>query len=128
MNLVKMINQIIPRLVQEKIELDFFWLKIKSNGIKNYLIYVNSVLELMLTQSNNRVSLALSPLIFSSNFIDYSLNRIFEKKKIPIMPLAGVDTNLLDDAKEIGLERNIKKLEKIVTTNSNEIPPFPEKK
>ena len=127
MNLVKMINQIIPRLVQEKIELDFFWLKIKSNGIKNYLIYVNSVLELMLTQSNDRVSLALSPLIFSSNFIDYSLNRIFEKKKIPIMPLAGVDTNLLDDAKEIGLERNIKKLEKIVTTNSNEIPSFSRK-
>jgi len=31
---------------------------------------------------------------------------------------------LFNEAKEIGLERNIKKLEKIVTTNSDEIPSF----
>ena len=124
MNLAKIINQIIPRLVQDKIELEFFYLKIKSSGIKNYLVYVNSILEIMLKQSNNRVSLSLSPLIFSSKFIDNSLKKVFEKKKIPIIPLAGIDTNLFDEAKEIGLERNIKKLEKIVTASSSEIPPF----
>ncbi len=62
----------------------------------------------MLKQSNNRVSLSLSPLVFSSKFIDSSLKRVFEKKKIPIIPLAGVDSNLFDEAKEIGLERNFK--------------------
>ena len=51
MNLAKIINQIIPRLVQDKIELEFFYLKIKSSGIKNYLVYVNSILEIMLKQS-----------------------------------------------------------------------------
>jgi hypothetical protein len=127
MNLAKIINQIIPRLVQDKIELEFFQLKIKPNGIKNYLIYVNSILEIMLKHSNSYVSLALSPLIFSTNFIDYSLKRVFEKKKVPIIPLAGVDDNLFNDAKEIGLERNIKKLEKIVTIRSNEIPVFSKK-
>jgi len=127
MNLVKIINQIIPRLVQDKIELEFFQLKIKPNGIKNYLIYVNSILEIMLKHSNSHVSLALSPLVFSTNFIDNSLKQVFEKKKIPIIPLAGVDDNLFNDAKEIGLERNIKKLEKIVTISSNEIPVFSKK-
>lgn len=127
MNLAKMVNQIIPRLVQDKIELEFFQIKIKPNGIKNYLIYVNSILEIMLQHSNNYVSLALSPLVFSSDFIENSLKQVFEKKKIPIVPLAGVDTNLFDEAKEIGLERNIKKLEKIVTISSNEIPVFPKK-
>jgi len=34
---------------------------------------------------------------------------------------------LFNDAKEIGLERNIKKLEKIVTISSNEIPIFSKK-
>ena len=121
-NLAKIINQIIPRLVQDKIEVEFFYLKIKSGGIKNYLIYVNSILEIMLKQSNNRISLALSPLVFSSSFIDNSLKKVFEKKKIPIIPLTGVDISLFNEAKEIGLERNIKKLEKIVTTNSDEIP------
>jgi len=122
MNLAKIINQIIPRLVQKKIELEFYHLKIKPNGIKNYLIYVNSILEIMLSYSNNRISLALSPLIFSANFIDNSLNHVFSKKKIPIIPLTGVDNQLFEEAKEIGLERNIKKLEKIVSITSNEIP------
>ena len=127
MNLAKIINQIIPRLVQEKIELEFFELKIKPNGIKNYLIYVNSIQEIMSRQSENHISLALSPLVFSSNFIDSSLKQVFEKKKIPIIPLAGVDDNLFNEAKEIGLERNIKKLEKLVTISSNEIPSFAKK-
>ena len=124
MNLAKIINQIIPRLVQDNIELEFLHLKINPNGNKNYLIYVNSILEILLQYSTNRVSLALSPLVFSTDFVDNSLKKVFEKKKIPIIPLTGVDTNLFNEAKEIGLERNIKKLEKIVTITSNEIPIF----
>ena len=127
MNLVKIINQIIPRLVRDNIELEFFELKIKPNGIKNYLIYVNSILEIMLQFSNNRISLALSPLVFSSEFIDNSLKHVFEKKKIPIVPLSGIDSDLFYEAKEIGLERNIKKLEKIVTITTNKIPIYAKK-
>jgi len=127
MNLTKIINQIIPRLIQNKIKLEFFQIKINPSGIKNYLIYVNSILEIMLHYSTDHVSLALSPLMFSSEFIDNSLKHVFEKKKIPLVPLAGVDTNLFNDAREIGLERNIRKLEKIVTINSNEIPTFAKK-
>jgi adenylyl- and sulfurtransferase ThiI len=124
MNLAKIINQIIPRLVQDKVEIEFLYLKISPNGIKNYLIYVNSITELLLQYPNKRVSLALSPLVFSSEFIDNSLKQIFAKKKIPILPLTGVDSNLFDEAREIGLERNMKKLEKMVTITSNEIHPF----
>ena len=127
MNLTKMINQIIPRLVQDYIEFEFFHLRINPNGIKNYLIYVNSILEILLQYPNSRVSLALSPLIFSAEFIDNSLKIIFAKKKIPLLPLTGIDTNLFIDAKEIGLERNIKKIEKAVVVTSNEIPIFSKK-
>ncbi|MCV0365651.1 MAG: thiamine biosynthesis protein [Nitrosopumilus sp.] len=126
-NLAKIINQILPRLAQDNVELEFFELKIKPTGIKNYLIYVNSILEIMLQYSYNRISLALSPLVFSSDFIDNSLKSVFEKKKIPIIPLSGVDVNLFDDAKEIGLERNLKKLENIVTITSKEVPDFAKK-
>lgn len=127
MNIVKMLNQIIPRLVQEEIELEFFHLKINPKGTKNYLTFVNSVLEIMLQFPNKRVSLALSPQIFSSDFIDNSLESVFSKRKIPLIPLSGVDTSLFDEAKEIGLERNIKRLEKIATINSDEIPSFAKK-
>jgi len=124
MNLSKIINQIIPRLVQEKIGLEFYHLKIKPNGIKNYLIYVNSVIEIMLSYSNKKISLALSPLIFPANFIDNALNHVFCKNKIPIIPLTGVDNELFTEAKEIGLERNIKKLEKMINITSNDVPKF----
>ena len=127
MNLAKIISQILPRLAQDIVELEFFEIKIKPAGIKNYLIYVNSVLEIMLQYSNSRVSISLSPLIFSSDFIDNSLMHVFGKKKIPIMPLTGVDSNLFDDAKEIGLERSLKKLENIISINSNEVPIYAKK-
>ena len=122
MNLAKMINQIIPRLVQDEIKIEFFNLKINSNGNKNYLIYLNSIIEILLSFSNKRISLSLSPLIFSGNFIDNALNRVFSKKKIPIIPLTGVDNQLFLEAKEIGLERSIKKLEKMISIRSNDVP------
>ena len=127
MNLAKIISQILPRLARDIVELEFFEIKIRPTGIKNYLIYVNSVLEIMLQYSNSRVSMSLSPLIFSSDFVDNSLMRVFGKKKTPIIPLAGVDSNLFDDAKEIGLERSLKKLEGIISINSNEVPIYAKK-
>ncbi|NND85977.1 MAG: thiamine biosynthesis protein [Nitrosopumilus sp.] len=127
LSLAKIINQIIPRLVQDKIEFDFYNLKINPSGIKNYPIYLNSILQILLQYPFDRVSLALSPLVFSSDFIDNSLNLVFQKNKIPVLPLSGIDNNLFQDAKEIGLERNIKKLEKLVTMNSNEIPIYSKK-
>lgn len=127
MNLAKMINQIIPRLLQESVELEFLHLKISSNGNKNYLIYTNSIMEILTRYENSRVSLAISPLIFSTNFIDNSMQQVFGKKKIPILPLSGVDANLFEDAKEIGLERNFNKMKKMVTISSNEVPAFSKK-
>jgi hypothetical protein len=131
MNLAKMINQIIPRLVKQEIVLEFFNVKINPTGIKNYLIFVNSILEIMLHEGKSNklshVSLALSPLIFSTKFIDYSMKQVFQKDMIPIMPLSGVDSKLFEEAKEIGLEKQIPKLEKLFMINSNELPKFSSK-
>jgi len=131
MNLVKIINQLIPRLVKEEIQLEFFHLKINQGGIKNYLIFVNSILEIMLREGKSdklsHISLALSPLIFSTKFIDYSINHVFQNDMIPIIPLSGVDSKLFEEAKEIGLEKQIPKLEKLFMINSDEIPKFSSK-
>lgn len=131
MNLVKIINQLIPRLVKQEIQLEFFQLKINQIGIKNYLIFVNSILEIMLLEgkSNNlsHVSLALSPLIFSTKFIDYSIKHVSQNGMIPIIPLSGVDSKLFEEAKEIGLEKQIPKLEKLFMINSDEVPKFSSK-
>ena len=126
MNLTKIVNQIIPRILEDKIELEFIHLNINSNGIRNYLTYINSIIWILIQDSRDYVSLALSPLVFSSNFISNALKQVFESKKIPILPLSGVDDNMFSDAKELGIDKNFKKLEKIIN-KSNEVPLVSEK-
>ena len=116
--LAKMLNQILPRLVENKVSLDFFQIKINPRGIKNYLMFLDIVIELLLSYPNKHISLALSPLMFPLEKMDNIVKKIFECKKIPIVPLAGLDTNLFEDAKEIGVERNINKIEKLFASKT----------
>jgi hypothetical protein len=126
MNLAKTVNQIIPRLVKEKVTLDFFQIKINPTGAKNYLTFINSVIEVLLHEAKSNklsyVSLALSPLVFSQEFIEYSITKVFQNNKLPIMPLNGVDFKLFEEAKEIRLEKQISKMNKIILMTLDEIP------
>ncbi|QUC65738.1 thiamine biosynthesis protein [Nitrosopumilus sp. K4] len=123
-NIVKMLNQIIPRLLKQKIEIDFFNLNISNYGTKNYLLLVKSVLDVLIKQTKKTnvryVSIALSPLIFSRNFIDESMKLIFENNLLPILPLFGINGQIFDDLKEIGIEKNISKIRKIISMKLNE--------
>ena len=128
MNLVKMLNQIIPRLVKRKIEIEFFHIKPEGSGAKNYLSFVDTVLEIMLRLSKenkiDHVSIAISTLVFSLDFIDKSIKRVFENGLIPVLPMNGIDEGLFYDAKEIGLEKNISNIKKIILSNASNNPNF----
>ena len=118
--IVRMINRIIPRLLKEKVELEFFNLNVPT-GARGYPVYLRSILEVMLQKQNRRISLALSPLLVSAEFTDGMIQLIFKAGKIPVLPLAGVeDTCLFADAKDIGLEgpsvSRLKKAVAITTT------------
>ena len=125
-NLVKTINNIIPRLLKEKIILDFFQIKMNSKGTKDHLNYFNSVVDVLLHEANfaklDYISLPLSPVIFSQKNIEFFIKKIFQNKKVPILPIFGLDSRLFDDAKEIGLEKNIHKIQKIISFDSNKVP------
>ena len=125
-NLVKTINHIIPRLLKEKIVLDFFQIKNNSNETKNYLNYFDSIIDILVQEANfgkiDYISLPLSPVIFSQKTIEFFMKRIFQNKKIPILPIFGLDDRLFDDAKEIGLEKNIHKIHKIISLDIDKIP------
>ena len=131
MGLVKMINQIIPRLLRQKIDIDFFHVKAGNSGTKNYLSFVNSVLEIMLHISKadklDHVSTAMSSVIFPADFVDYSIKRVFENGLIPVVPMMGIDANLFDDAKEIGLEKNIPKIKKLISSDMKKMEGFSSK-
>ena len=128
MSLVKILNQILPKLIRKKIEIDFFNVKNLGSGVKNYQLLLNLVLEIMIRCSKelkiNYVSVALSPVIFSREIIDMSIKRIFENGLLPILPMTGIDSNLFEDAKEIGLDKNISKMKKITSINLKQTLPI----
>jgi hypothetical protein len=45
--------------------------------------------------------------------------RVFKKNFIPWLPLAGLDKDIFDNAKETGLEKNIMKIEKMASLKFN---------
>ncbi|HSB50136.1 MAG TPA: thiamine biosynthesis protein, partial [Nitrosopumilaceae archaeon] len=119
LNIVKIINQILPRLVQTKIKLHFCELDIKSSG-RSILLKTAIITETLVSLAKrikiNRISLAISPLIFPTWFIEYNTMRIFQKGVIPWFPLSGIDSSIFDTANEIGLGKHVAKIETLCKT------------
>lgn len=124
LNLVKILNKIIPRTLHSKIDLDFYQILI-SSGTKNFLLLVQTITEILITIAKlnkmKKISLSISPLIFPSPFVDAIIKRVFEKNIIPHIPLAGLDDDILDNAKEIGLGKFLPKIEKFGKMKFNSI-------
>lgn len=119
--LVRIINRIMPRLVRAEVVLEFFNLKIRP-GVKNYPVYVRSILEVMLRDQDSRISLALSPLVASADFTDGMVLEVFKAGRIPVLPLAGVDSDMVADARNVGLERAVARLQKTPAITSDQVP------
>src|SRR3990172_890257 len=101
--------------------------KILINGTsaQNYLLLVETVTELILSiallNKLKRVSLAVSPLVFPQFFIDRVTSRVYQKNIIPHIPLSGIDENILDCAKEIGLEKYLSRIERLGKMKFNSV-------
>ena len=125
LRLVKIINQIIRRTVKPKVNLDFH--KIYGNKKLAPLLLTEISSKILLqTASRNRIqriSLSTSPLIYPIDFSERLTKQAFSKNLIPYFPLSGLDDNVFESAKEIGLEKylsNIKKLGNMKFHNSKQ--------
>ena len=116
-NLVKILNQILPRTTKSKIDIDFFQIPIKGSSSKSLLTLIDSVTEILIhvAKANkiNKISLGLSPLIFPSNFIENSVKQVFRNDFTSLIPLSGLDDGIFDNAKELGLGKYLSKIEKL---------------
>ena len=114
---VKILNSLIPRMLKPKIELEFFHVEVNDLSSQNYLTLVETATEVMLSiaTSNkfNRLSLSLSPSIFPQQFIDRITKIVYKNNIIPLMSLSGFDENILNHAKELGLEKYLTRIEKL---------------
>ena len=108
-HLVKIIDKILPRMLRSEIELEFH--KISKFGknsedvlSKNTLI-TNILIKSAKEKKISHISLATSPLIYPSKYVETLQKRIFSAGMIPHIPLSGIDSEIMKNAKEIGMEK-----------------------
>ena len=125
LHLVKIINQIIRRTVKPKISLEFYRIHINKKLPPLMLTEITARILVHVAIINNaeRISLSLSPLIYPVDFVESLIKQVYRYFLIPYFPLSGLDDNIFETAKEIGLEKylpEIKKYSRSMFYNSNQ--------
>jgi len=117
LNIIKMINQILSHIIQDKVELQFCKLSLKSSGSSGFLLKIAAITEILTAIANRakieRISVAISSMIFPAWFIEYNANLVLKKKLIPWFPLLGIDNSIFENANELGLEKYIPKIQNL---------------
>ena len=119
LHLVKIINQIIRRTVKPKISLEFYRIHINKKLPPLMLTEITAkiLVQIAITNNAKRISLALSPLIYPVDFVESLIKQVYSKNLIPYFPLSGLDDNVFETAKEIGLEKYLSRIEKLGGSN-----------
>ena len=120
-HLVKIIDKILPRMLRSEIELEFHKIPKfgkNSQGVvsKNTLI-TNILIKSAKEKRISHISLPTSPLIYPSKYVETLQKRIFSAGMTPHIPLSGIDSEIMKNAKEIGMEKYISKIEKLLKNN-----------
>jgi len=119
LHLVKIINQIIRRTIKPKESLEFYRIHINKKLPPLMLTEITAkiLIQIAITNSAKRISLALSPLIYPVDFVERLIKQVYSKNLIPYFPLSGLDDNVFETAKEIGLEKYLNSIEKLGGSN-----------
>ena len=116
MELVKIINRIIPRTLKADVTLDFVSIPIKqdnSKSLQQKILATTGVLcNIAKKEKIGRICLALSPLAFPAWIIQQNIDAVTKNRLVPWVALAGLDDSIISTAKEIGLGKYLHKIEK----------------
>jgi adenylyl- and sulfurtransferase ThiI len=116
LELVKMVNRILPRTLSTQASLDFFAFHTKDTA-RSLQIKIKAASEIACFVAKQykirRVSLSLSPLAFPIWLIEENLQTITKNKLVPWIPLAGIGDEILSTAKEIGLGKYLHRIERL---------------
>jgi len=115
LHLVRMVNQIIHRTVKLKINLKFYKIPINKKLASLLLTEITAkmLVQIATTSSTKRISLCLSPLIHPVDFVESLIKQAYNNNLVPYFPLSGLDDNVFESAKEIGLEKYLDKIKKL---------------
>jgi len=115
LHLVRMVNQIIHRTVKPKINLEFYKIPVNKKLASLLLAEITTkvLVRIATISSTKRISLGLSPLIHPVDFVESLIKQAYNKNLVPYFPLSGLDDNVFESAREIGLEKYLGRIEKL---------------
>jgi len=115
LHLVKMVNLIIHRTVKPKINLEFYKIRVNKKLASLLLTEITAkmLVQIATISSTKRISLGLSPLIHPVDFVESLLKQAYNKNLVPYFPLSGLDDNVFESAREIGLEKYLDRIKKL---------------
>lgn len=115
--IIKILNHILPRLIKKNMDIEFMQIKGNYSVGKKLLVLIDAItkitISIAISDKINRISLALTPLIFPVEFIDNSMKQVFQKNIIPQISIGGMDDDLIKSARKIGLDKFLPKISKL---------------
>jgi hypothetical protein len=111
LKLTKMINKILPRLIEKNIILYICKIGESASILTTIITMTQIMISIALKEKIGRISLGISPMVFPASFCEYNSDVVFRNKIIPWFPLSGIDSGILENAREIGLGKYITNLE-----------------
>jgi len=126
-HLVKILDKILPRMLKSEIELDFDKIQKFDKSSNGLLTKISHITEILIKSAKEKkithIATAISPLIFPSTFSHTLQKRIFDEKIISHISLAGIDSGILDNAKEIGMEKYLERIDKLSKMKFTKLKP-----
>ncbi len=113
LKLSKIINRILPNLIKEKIELQFCKIPRITDLLTKTFVITSLITKVASSQKISRVALAISPLVYPAWFVEENTKTVSQNNLVPWIPLSGIDSSILENAREIGLEKYLTSLENL---------------
>ncbi len=109
----KMINRMLSSIVQEKIQLYFCKIPKIQDQLTKILIATHITMSVACSKKIKRIALSILPFVLPVWFVEYNTKVVFENKLIPWIPLAGMDSSIIENSRQIGLEKYLTNLESL---------------
>ncbi|MGI0101713.1 MAG: thiamine biosynthesis protein [Nitrosotalea sp.] len=113
LKIAKMINRMLPSIVQEKITLQFCKMPKTQDQLMKILAMIYLMVSIASSKKIKRIALPILPFAFPIWFIEDSMKVVSQKNLMPWLPLAGMDSSILENSRQIGLEKYITNLESL---------------
>ena len=132
--LVKILDKILSRMLKSEIVLAFYKIQKFGKNSNDVLTKISHITDILIKDAKEKkishIATAISPLIFPSTFNQTLQKRIFDEKIVSHISLSGIDAGILENAKEIGLEKYLGKIDKLskMKFTKSKINPIQKKK